>query len=202
VSFVNFFFDICKLKLPKDIMERAEAYRKVCESVNYIWPNRDFVMVCARPVFIGRDTNGRLHSEERKAIEYPDGWGLFMLHGVRFEEELWKKVVSGQMSFKEIMAIVDIDQRWVAFKYNPEALRQEKAKLLDKSERGNELYLIEDFFPSAPKAYFLRYTCPSTGRIYFSGIDPKVGEKGKADLCSAWKHWMSEEEYNQLKIET
>ena len=88
ITFANFFFDICKLKLSQDIMDRALAYRKVCESVNYIWPNRDFVMVCERPAKISRDDRGRLHCPDGKAIEYPDGWGLYYLHGVRVPEKL------------------------------------------------------------------------------------------------------------------
>lgn len=117
VAFANFFFDICKLKLAEDIMERAEAYRKVCESVNYIWPNRDFVMVCARPTKINRDTTGQLHSDREKSIEYPDGWGLYHLHGVSFDETLWRKAVSRQMPFADILKIEDIDQRKQAMKY-------------------------------------------------------------------------------------
>ena len=116
VSFANFFFDICELKLDKDIMERAEAYRKICESVNYMWLNTDFIMVCERPVKINRNKEDRLHSDKEKSIEYPDGWGLYHLNGVKFEENLWKKVVSGVMPFQEILAIVDIDQRTQAMK--------------------------------------------------------------------------------------
>ena len=79
---------MCGLKLSKDIMDRAEAYRKVCESVNYIWPNRDFVMVCARPVKINRNSLGRLHKDGGMAISYPDGWGLYYLNGVKVTKYL------------------------------------------------------------------------------------------------------------------
>ena len=46
-----------------------------------------------------------MHSDQVKAIEYPDGWGIYVLDGVVLEEELWKKILSGKMTFKEIMAI-------------------------------------------------------------------------------------------------
>jgi len=91
ISSCDFLMNFCGLKLSKDITERAEAYRKVCESVNYIWPNRNFVIVCARPTKINRDQAGRLHSLIEKSIEYPDGWGLYHIHGVQFEEDLWKR---------------------------------------------------------------------------------------------------------------
>ena len=95
--YVSFFLDVCKLDVSKDIRERVEAYRKVNESVNYIWANRDFVMVCARPKKIKRNSLGQLHNINGKAIEYPDGWGLYCLNGVTYknikDDSQWKKEI-------------------------------------------------------------------------------------------------------------
>jgi len=203
-SVVSFFTEICKIKLTKDIQERAEAYQKICQSVNYVWPNKDFVMVCARPIRILRNNRGRLHSDEKKAIEYPDGWGLYMLNGVKFPEELWQKVVNRKMSFKEVAAIKDIDQRAQAMAYcPPREFLETKGKLLDKSERGNELY----FIPQSERifridAYYLLYKCPSTGREFMSGINPEIGKEKDADKAMGWKFNLELKEYNQLKIES
>jgi hypothetical protein len=38
-------------------------------------------MVCERPTHIDRDDRGRLHSTSRKAIAWPDGWGVYRVHG-------------------------------------------------------------------------------------------------------------------------
>jgi len=134
-SYVSFFTDICGLKLEKDIMERAEAYRKVCESVSHIWPNSHFVMVCARPTAIHRNSRGRLHNEHGKAIIYLDGWGLYMLNGVRFPEKLYKQVISRNMEMSDILKIADIDQRVQAMKFAKSGLREfyksEGGKLAD-----------------------------------------------------------------------
>ena len=180
VAFANFFFDICKLKLSQDIMERAEAYRKVCESVNYIWANIDFVMVCARPVNISRNNLGRLHSDTRKSIEYPDGWGLYHLNGVLFPEALWKKVVSRKMPFKDIMAIIDVDQRTQAMKYGNfhDFANTQNAKMLDSYKKsdvnGDEVKYELWKFPKGDifqkDVHFMWYTCPSTKNEYTSGV--------------------------------
>jgi hypothetical protein len=150
VAFANFFFDICKLKLSKDIMERAVAYRKVCESVNYVWPNRDFVMVCARPKAIRRNAEGRLHSTEGLAIEYPDGWGLYMIHGVKFTEEQFEK--AKKATLKELISWEDIDQRAALLRDKPleEMLKEAKAVLMDKTDEcgGYELYELDLGFRS------------------------------------------------------
>ena len=80
-AFVSFLTDVCGLELPIDIAERALAYRKICESVNHVWPNKSFVMVCNRPKFIKKDEQGRLHSQTGHAIQYRDGWGISAWHG-------------------------------------------------------------------------------------------------------------------------
>jgi hypothetical protein len=121
-SFVSFFTDIAGLELSSDVMARAKAYRDLCTSVNYFWPNTHFVMVCDRPQFIGRDETGRLHNDQRKAIEYKDGWGLYALDGIVLQEAIWQQIVSQTMSFDEIVAIQDADVRAVALKYNKNAI--------------------------------------------------------------------------------
>jgi hypothetical protein len=202
----SFFREVCELKLTKDIEERAIAYQRVCESVNYIWPNKDFVMVCARPTRIKRDEQGRLHSDTDKAIEYPDGWGLYILDGLRLDEELWTRIVSKTMSFEEIMKIPNTDHRMVALKYNPQALINSGAELVDKSKRGNELFKIErkeiNKILEFPKIWFLRFQCP-TGRTFIEGVDPQLAEiTPKADVCQAAALGLTFEQYQLLKQET
>ena len=209
-AFVSFFTEVCGLKLNKDIMERAEAYQRVCESVNYIWPNRNFIIVCSRPTKILRDENGRLHSEVGQAIEYPDGWGLYMLHGVKFEKDLWQKAVSGKMSFKEILDIQNTEQRLQATRYNPNALMKENPKLINKTERGNELYLIEksevNKLYDAPKVWLLKFQDPSKqapNNFFIEEVDPEFAEKHQnADEVNAYHSKLTLAQYQLLKIET
>jgi len=157
------------------------------------------VFVCEKPQCSWN--NGNLHSEHYPAVKWKDNTGIYFLNGIKFPKDLWEKVVSRKMSFKEVMEIEDIDQRTQAMNYcPPNQFLKEKGKLLDKSQRGNELWLVEDVF-NIP-AYFLKYQDPSTGREYMSGIDPKIGKNKNADECMAWKHHISIEEYQTLKVET
>jgi len=183
VAYSNFFFDVCGLKLDKDIMERAEAYKKVCESVNYIWPNSNFVIVCDRPKHIKRNAEGQLHSTNGKAIEYKDGWGLYMLNGVRFDEELYKRVTDPNTPVQEILAIEDVDQRTQAL--NPEfrkvedvvtALKGEKLDSYDKiTIEGEPIHYELYRFPSGEvfteDAYYALFDCPSTGKKHLEGVE-------------------------------
>src|SRR5208282_3205010 len=87
-SYVSFFRDVCALDIGDAMSARAIAYAGTVESACWWWPHRDFVMVCERPVHIDRDEQGRLHSTKRKAIAWPDGWGLYRLHGISVPGEL------------------------------------------------------------------------------------------------------------------
>jgi len=87
-AYVSFFTDVCGLELAPNIARAAKAYRDTCESACWWWPHRDFVIVSERPTHIDRDERGRLHSESRPAIQWPDGWGLYMWHGVRVPARL------------------------------------------------------------------------------------------------------------------
>jgi len=198
-SYVSFFTDVCGLKLSKDIQERATAYRMVCESANYIWVNRNFVIICARPRRISRNNMGRLHSDTAKSIEYPDGWGLYHLNGVLFPESLWTKVVSRKMPMSEIMAIVDVDQRTQAMKYGDfhEFAKIQNAKCLDKHIKSNingedvkyELWEFPKGDMFIKDVHFMWYTCPSTKNEYVSGV---WGSKTVAEAM-ARKQGMTEE---------
>jgi hypothetical protein len=181
--------------------ERAIAYQRVCESVNYIWPNKDFVIVCARPKAIHRNEQGRLHNAEGKSIEYPDGWGLYHLNGVSFPEDLWKKVISGTMPFQDILAIEDIDQRTQAMKYGDvwDFVKHAKAEKLDEIVKLRpDLTPVRYWLYKFPKgdifredAYYVIYDdlVPGSAKQYMSGVEPCV----TVAEAFAWK--FSDENY-------
>ena len=60
----------------------GDAYADLSRACGYVWPNRRFVMICDRPREILRDDRGRLHAEDRAAISWRDGYGIYSWHGV------------------------------------------------------------------------------------------------------------------------
>jgi len=163
-------------------------------------------MICARPIRIARNENGQLHSDQVKAIEYPDGWGLYALDGVILPEELFQKIISKQMTLSEIMKIEISDQRTVALKYNPQAIIKENAKLIHKDNRNNELYLVENSeintLTNFPKMYFLKMVCP-TGRVFIEGVEPKFAEAHpNATECQAELCGLTKSEYQSMLLES
>ena len=148
---------------------------------------------------------------------------IHCLHGVYFDEKLFYEIVDRKLDGKKIISITNMEQRRVAMDiYGIEKLMESlDKKLIDKSSRGNELYRINLGYSSnsiwisrrmsewAPTTeqitgLVLKYSCPSTGRIYFSGI-PEFNDNEQriksADQAMAWKFGLSEEEYSKLTIE-
>ena len=190
-------------------------YLKYCEllisaleaGLGYRIEYNDTLYLVPTPVVrLNKDTPPQYHSDQLPAIEWIGGAKIYFLDGVKFEKDLWNKIVSKEMSLSEIMKIEISDQRTIALKYNPQAILAEKAKLLHKDNRSNELYLVENSeinkITNTPKMYFLKMTCP-TGRVFIEGVDPKEAEKNpnatdmQAMLCG-----LTPSEYAMMTLES
>ena len=173
--------------------EYGLGYRVEYEGVLYLVPTPLVLL----------DKDNEFHSELKPAIKWKGGKEFYFLHGVRFEKDLFDKVVEKKLSGEEIMSMKNMEQRMIALKYadSEVMLRSLKGRMVEKSDRGNELWLVKDFM-SFPDAYFLRYSCPSTGRIYVSGIDPEYAKGKTADECMSWKFGLKLQNYLSMKIES
>ncbi len=197
LAVANVFADVGLL--PEEKIKELEELKKILETQRLGVLTKDVAYVLPAPI-IRRNSRGFLHSDAHPAVQWGKS-GLYFLNGVNFPKELWERVVSRQMPFGEILAIENIDQRVQAMKYGDLEvfLKEAKAELLDKSEKGNELYLIpREAGIFSRDAYFLKYKDPSTGRVYISGVDPEVGKKKNADEAMAWKHQFTLGEYYKL----
>lgn len=134
------------------------------------------------------------------------------------------------MTFKEILALENIEQRRAALRiFGEERLIEESgAILLDTGTHNQQLYVIPESvgaFDTA--AFYLKYNCPSTGRLYVSGVAPDLfvntrfrvrpmnwphdpradlewrgkNHTGWADKAMAWKFHMTPEEYARMRPE-
>jgi hypothetical protein len=75
-------------------------------------------------------------------------------------------------------------------------LSELEAELVD-GVAGYQLYKIDSVFSQT--AYFLKYSCPSTGRVYVSGIDPDIGSRNNAIAACAWKWGIEKEDWKTVK---
>jgi hypothetical protein len=201
VSFYDFF---TRIKIIND--KRFNKFKEIIESGIYEWIGyKNLAIVSCPPVKLNKIELREifvLHSETESAVRFADGFELYYLYGVNFKKDLWGKITEKKITGKEILELENIEQRMVAMKVigMENLLEDLNAKLINKSEKGNELYLIENVF-SQP-AYYLKYKCPSTNRVYVSGIDPEIGKRKSADEAMAWKFQWSLNQYLSVEKET
>ena len=141
-SFYDFFKDINELK-----DENFEKWIKYCDSgIFYAIQQENYCTICPMPEFVKRDSQNRMHSEEGMAIKWKDGYGIYVLNGIRFDhknqEKLYWKIVKKELTLPEILKIEDIDQRAIALKYcNPTKIIEDlgiNAILLDEATKEAE----------------------------------------------------------------
>jgi hypothetical protein len=100
-AYTSFFREVCGLDLRDDLWDRGIAYEATIQAACWWWPHKDFVMVCERPTEIHRELNRagvqrgwgshRLHCDDGPAVAWPDGWGVYSVHGVRIP--FWKRYI-------------------------------------------------------------------------------------------------------------
>ncbi|MEK6885215.1 MAG: hypothetical protein AABY22_36625, partial [Nanoarchaeota archaeon] len=200
-------FEYCENPNEKKPNENDYKYLEYCEllmqakeaGLGYRAEFKDTLYLVPTPI-VRIDNQNRFHSFTEPAIRWKKGKELYFMHGVNFDYELWNKIVKQNISALEVLKIGNIEQRYVALKVlGPEKLLQDlKAKRIDgKTKRGNELYQIDEVLETPIK--LLKYSCPSTGRVYTKFVPE---EFTKADEAQAWSHNMSIFEDNYISNES
>lgn len=170
--------------------------------IYWVTPN-EIIVILSPKIY---HTQGRLHREDGPALEWPTEKYWF-LHGVKLEENMYHEIMDKKMSFKEIMSLENMEHRMIALKYMEpkQLLKDSGVKIIDKSNRGNELWIInnKDIFPQAE--LFLKYGCPSTERIYMKCVEREWALLPDGNLSAyqaqAKSHCFTLEEYMSLEVE-
>ena len=158
------------------------------------------ILYCVPTPLVLIDQENRFHSLAEPAIRWKGGKEFYFISGVNFEKELFNKVVRKELSALEILKLENMEQRMIALKVlGAERMLEElHATLIEKSAVGNELYKLDDIIPDK-SIKLLKYTCPSTGRVYTKFVP---FEFEKADEAQAWSFQISLQEYHTLKAQS
>ena len=115
VAYAAFFRDVVKLNLPGDTWERSHAYADMM-SAGWLWPHKDFVMVCEPPVQLHMEAAPapgqrfpRLHAESGPAILWRDGTALWFMRGVRLTQQIVEQ--PGTITAEQIRAETNAEVR-------------------------------------------------------------------------------------------
>ena len=205
-AFSSYFIDYCKLEVSDDIRERFEIYKALNSSVNYIWCNKDFVMVCERPKSINLNLSGQLHSITEHSIEYPDGWGIYSFNGITISNSLFDKLINKKYTFKEwtkekneetkSLVLAFYEEKFggeFVFNFLSKNLKEintfvdkKEAKYLKNTKGMNVgVYTLFKGDINNMDIAYVRCYCPSTDRMFFLGVHPDINnaKDAIASLC-------------------
>lgn len=68
--------------------ELLDLWVEESRECHWWWPYKGLVFASDHPDSLHVDDQGRLHAEDRLAISYTDGWGIYAWHGIRVEKDL------------------------------------------------------------------------------------------------------------------
>jgi len=192
-----------------DCWEKYKAWEDSSKIGGFRVMHEKFCIVSDFPKTLSVDDRNRAHSTTGPSHEWRDGWKLYYLHGVKFEEQEWRNIVEKKISIKDIMKIPDIDKRTAALMVRgvEELFDELKPKKIDSCavmRDGNpnpleyELYEVEELTDQTEK--MLRYKCASfdkTGNWYIKWVDPKYTSALEAIADS---HHLTKEQYKLTTI--
>ena len=185
------FFEQVGITVPENFRKFKDLLKK-----DVFWDAIAFEGVCIAyppPSAVRRDQENRLHSDQKPAIEWKDGYNQHYLRGVFFDEKTFSKIITQKFRIEDLMQIENADRRAVAVSMlKPELLLSHmNAKHLDTGTKGTKLYSVKNFMDTGREEFCMTMECPSTGRLFLEWVDPDVGKQKDADLAQA-SAWLDE----------
>lgn len=185
-------------------IERVDAINAVAEQIHLWWPYEMVVIVCDRPCAIRVDERDRLHGEGVAAVEYRDGWGMWIWHDVDATEQ----VIKGEFGKAEFLAERNAETRRVMAEVKgwEWVLDELGAKKLATDEYGTtwsvdlSVGLEIDREWDSPKVALLVDVLNSTAepdgtiKRYLLSVDPDCSELAPVD-CIGWSFGLAPGEY-------
>ena len=171
----------------------------VAVSAGWWWPYEEAVIMTERPCLLKLDDQGRLHSTTSAAIQYPDGWGVWEVRGVRIPQEWIEKPET--LTPEVCLTWPNVEQRRVAVTLIgwEKLLAGLSNKItVDKDQDPQIGTLFQVDLPEAPNSRFLQVRC-GTGRDF---VLPVPQEMTTALEANAWTYSMKPSDYKKLQGRT
>lgn len=168
LSVFEFLKDECGLEM----CNKLEPMMRLAKNCNWFIPFEGLAILSEKPIQSNLDAEGRLHAEGRMAIEYADGFGLYLWHGTdipkymgEIKPELWKSewIITEKNAEVRRSLIQGIGYAKIA--------RDLKAKSVNVWKEY-ELLRIENV--DVDPIMLIKMTCPSTGLLHAHRVPPDI----------------------------
>jgi hypothetical protein len=176
LGFYEFFKEVCGLD---NQTAKLDGLWKIAKGAGWFLPHAKLCWVSERHNSLQRDERGRLHRDGGMALSYPDGWGIFALHGIRMNPE-YVLTPAEKIDPQTVLAEPNADQRRELIRKI--GVERMLSKLPHKSlnKSGDYQLLSVRLSDEVTDARYLRMLNPSVGVWHLEGVDPSCGTVAEA----------------------
>ncbi|MDE2106801.1 MAG: hypothetical protein KGL39_56825, partial [Patescibacteria group bacterium] len=167
------YYDFLRTELGlKEQTEKLLGLTLICKNAGWFLPHKNICWICERPQILHRNSQGRLHKDGGPALQYPDGFSIFALNGIRMDKK-FVETPAEQLDPGIILKKTNADiRRELIRKVGIERmLTVLPNKVLDR--RGNYELLSIELDESIKDARYLKMLNPSIGTWHLEGVDPQ-----------------------------
>ncbi len=163
----------------------SQIFQSLAESCGWIFAYKRVAVVCDRPTKLSFDSQNRLHAEGEPAIEFADGYSLYIYHGVTLPEK-YSQLHPSQWEASWLLEEKNAELRRVLIQGIGYAriVEQLQASELDSYQEYRLLKISNEI--DVEPIYLLKMTCPSTEKIHVLRVPPDVKSAREA---IAWVNW-------------
>jgi hypothetical protein len=192
-AWLAFYDTLGELGVP-NTREPMEGMMQVAKNAGWWWPLTDFAIITDRPLYMHRDDQNRMHCEDGPAIEYADGWKMWVWHNTIVTQQIIEQphtltpeqiIGESNAEIKRIMleryGFEEFIRNSNAQKVHTDSFGTLWKKDLGEGEEGDDRYLA-----------MVEVVCPSTDRKYMLRVPPSME---RARQAVAWTFKMTEAEY-------
>ena len=199
LSFYEYFHDVCDLK---EETKPLEGLWEIAKNAGWVLPFKDICFISERPCILNVDEEGRLHSLDKSALEYPDGWKIYSVHGVRVPdfvvtnpEKITLDIINKENNTEVRRVMLE---RFGHERYIEESNATLIDEDIDSLDHSLKLYSID--FPDKPltllKVINSSPEPDGTFKTYWIPVPP-VMESAKE--AQAWTFGLEKDEYTPIK---
>jgi hypothetical protein len=169
-----------------DISELNSTF-ELSKNSCYIFPFDNFIIVSEKPIRISFDETGEMHNENKMAIEWSDGFGIYLLNGVRMCGNEWVVTTpKEELDPEKIMAIINVEQRLMAIKKCgiDKILSKLKSRVISEGilDESELIYKLHEVEIEGSKERLFEMNNPSEDKKHFEFVLPECNTIFEADL--------------------
>ena len=198
LAFYSYFNEACDLK-PQT--EKLRGLWALCESSGWALPHENICWVSERHNILERDDRGRLHCVSGPACAFPDGWGIYAVHGVRVpawiverKDDITPLKIDGESNAEVRRVMVELygEDRYIVDSGLKPIAQDEFGELFRKDFSGDTplVYVKVKNSTAEPDGHFKDYFLSVNPNHY----DGNAGRIPHAAIASTWRTTASGEQ--------